>query len=168
MTLKEVEKTGNRILFFAILFAVVITSLWSCGTRKVAKSATVEQEKKTEQSTLVIETKVNETIKIVEVDSTNEMVIEPIDSTRQMTINGKKYINARIKWKKTSKVKEVVENKNIAQIERKAVKTDYQRKKQVNEKKVERKSSYYWLFWFLLLIPLYFGCRKFKDKIWFI
>ena len=168
MTLKEVEKTGNRILIFAILFAVVITSLWSCSTRKVAKSETVEQEKKTEQSTLVIETKVNETIKIIEVDSTNEMVIEPIDSTKQMVVNGKKYINARIKWKKTSKVKQVVENKNVAQIERKAVKTDYQHEKRVREKKVERKSSYYWLFWFLLLIQIYFGYRKFKDKIWFV
>ena len=168
MTLKEVEKTGNRILFFAIIIAVVLTSLCSCGSRRVAKSETVEREQKTEQSTLVIETKVNENKKIVEVDSPNEMVIEPIDSTKQMTVNGKKYINARIKWKKTSKVKEVVENKNVVKIERKAVKIESKALKVVKQKQVERKSSYYWLFWFLLLIPIYFGYRKFKDKIWFV
>ena len=165
MTLKEVEKTGNRILFFAIIIAVVITSLWSCSTRKVAKSETVEQEKKTEQSTLVIETKVNDNTKIIDTSTSDEIEIVPIDNSKPITVNGKTYFNVQIKHSKKKNNIITVKDIKASQIKQKDVKTDYKREKQVREKKVERKSSYYW---FLLLIPLYFGYRKFKDKIWFI
>jgi hypothetical protein len=95
------------------------------------------------------------------------MIIEPIDTTKEMVVNGKKYTNSRIKWKKTAKVKKLVENKNVVKTERKAVKIDIKQEKKAQEMKSERKSSYWWLLWFLLIIPIYICYNKYKSYLWF-
>ena len=39
------------------------------------------------------------------------------------------------------------------------------RNKVIEVKQIERKQSYWWLLWFLLLIPIYFGYKKYKVYI---
>jgi predicted RND superfamily exporter protein len=98
----------------------------------------------------------------VEIDSTSEMIIEPIDTTKEMVVNGKKYTNSRIKWKKTAKVKKLVENKNVVKTERKAVKIDIKQEKKAQIKNIDKQASYFWLLWFLLLIPLWYFLRRYR------
>lgn len=137
-------------------------SLMSCGSRKVQRSKT-EDKTHIEMSDISGQKTIdNSVISVIEIDSTSEMLIEPIDTTKEMVVNGKKYINSRIKWKKTNKVKKLVENKNVVKTERKAVKIDVKREKKLQTMKSDRESSYWWLLWFLLLIPLYYFLRRYR------
>lgn len=137
-------------------------SLMSCGSRKVQRSKT-EDKTHIEMSDISGQKTIDNTvISIIEIDSTSEMLIEPIDTTKEMVVNGKKYINSRIKLKKTNKVKKLVENKNVIKTERKAVKIDVKREKVVEEKKTDRKQSYWWLWLLLLLIPIYYFLRRYR------
>jgi hypothetical protein len=90
------------------------------------------------------------------------MIIEPIDTTKEMVVNGNKYTNTRIKWKKTAKVKKLVENKNVVKTERKAVKIDIKQEKKAEIKIIDKQASYYWLLWFLLLIPIWYFLRRYR------
>lgn len=143
-----------------LLFSVLL--LFSCGSRKVQKSKTEDKTQIAILDTSTTKTIDNTVISIIEIDSTSEMIIEPIDTTKEMVVNGKKYTNSRIKWKKTNKVKKLVENKNVVKIERKAVKIDIKQEKKAQQVKSERKSSYYWILWFLLLIPLLYFLRRYR------
>ena len=127
------------------------------------------QKSKTEDKTQIsiVDTSTTKTIdntviSIIEIDSTSEMIIEPIDTTKEMVVNGKKYTNTRIKWKKTAKVKKLVENKNVVKTERKAVKIDIKQEKKAQIKNIDKPASYFWLLWFLLLIPLYYFLRRYR------
>jgi hypothetical protein len=104
----------------------------------------------------------NTIINVVEIDSTSELIIEPIDTTKEMVVNGKKYTNTRIKWKKTAKVKKLVENKNVVKTERKAVKIDIKQEKKAQIKNIDKQASYFWLLWFLLLIPIWYFLRRYR------
>jgi hypothetical protein len=148
-----------------LLFSAIL--LFSCGSRKVQKSKTEDKTQISILDTSKTITTDNTIINVVEIDSTSELIIEPIDTTKEMVVNGKKYTNSRIKWKKTAKVKKLVENKNVVKIERKAVKIDIKREKKLQTMKSERKSSYWWLLWFLLIIPIYICYNKYKSYLWF-
>jgi hypothetical protein len=137
-------------------------SLMSCGSRKVQRSKTEDKTQIAIVDTSTTKTIDNSVISVIEIDSTSEMLIEPIDTTKEMVVNGKKYINTRIKWKKTNKVKKLVENKNVVKTERKAVKIDVKREKKLQTMKSDRESSYLWLLWFLLLIPIYYFLRRYR------
>jgi hypothetical protein len=148
-----------------LLFSAIL--LFSCGSRKVQKSKTEDKTQISILDTSKTITTDNTIINVVEIDSTSELIIEPIDTTKEMVVNGKKYTNSRIKWKKTAKVKKLVENKNVVKTERKAVKIDIKREKKLQTMKSERKSSYWWLLWFLLIIPIYICYNKYKSYLWF-
>jgi hypothetical protein len=137
-------------------------SLMSCGSRKVQRSKTEDKTQIAIVDTSTTKTIDNTIISVIEIDSTSEMLIEPIDTTKEMVVNGKKYINSRIKWKKTNKVKKLVENKNVVKTERKAVKIVAKREKKLQTMKSDRESSYFWVLWFLLLIPIYYFLRRYR------
>ena len=143
-----------------LLFSAIL--LFSCGSRKVQKSKTEDKTQIGILDTSKTITTDNTIINVVEIDSTSEMIIEPIDTTKEMVVNGKKYTNSRIKWKKTAKVKKLVENKNVVKTERKAVKIDIKQEKKAEIKIIDKQASYYWLLWFLLLIPIWYFLRRYR------
>jgi hypothetical protein len=143
-----------------LLFSAIL--LFSCGSRKVQKSKTEDKTQISILDTSKTITTDNTIINVVEIDSTSEMIIEPIDTTKEMVVNGKKYTNSRIKWKKTNKVKKLVENKNVVKTERKAVKIDIKQEKKAQIKIIDKQASYYWLLWFLLLIPIWYFLRRYR------
>jgi membrane glycosyltransferase len=157
------ENENNLILVaivIALFFAIVLTS---CGSRKVQKSETKETEKteiKTEEKT---ETKLTDNTKIVDTSTTDEIEIVPVDNTLPFTINGKEYKNVKIRHKKSknniSIVKDVKVQHNAQKSDLKVVKSN----RIIEVKQIERKNSYWWLLWFLLLIPIYFLYKKYKD-----
>lgn len=163
MTTSE-NNNGNNILLIAIILALLgAIFLTSCGSRKVNKSDTKEQEQKSEKITLETETRVTDNTKIVDTSICDEIEIVPVDNTLPFTINGKEYKNAKIKHKKSKN--NISINKDV-KVQHKAQKEGIvmvKRNRIIEVKQTERKESYWWLLWFLLLIPIYFAYKKYKD-----
>ena len=157
------ENENNLILVaivIALFFALVLTS---CGSRKVQKSETKEQEQKTEKITLETETRATDNTKIIDTSTTDEIEILPVDNTLPFTINGKEYKNVKIRHKKNKN--NITINKDV-KVQHKAQKEAVmmvKRNKVIEVKQIERKQSYWWLLWFLLLIPAYYLWRKYKG-----
>ena len=159
----ENDNTNNLILIAIVIGLISAIVLTSCGSRKVQKSETKETEKteiKTEEKT---ETKLTDNTKIIDTSSTDEIEIIPIDNSLPITVNGKEYKNVKLRHKK---------KKNNISIE-KDVKIQHNAKKDsvvmvkrdliIERKLIDRKQSYWWLLWFLLLIPAYYVWRKYKG-----
>lgn len=144
-----------------LLFSTIL--LLNCGSRKVQRSKTEDKTQIAIVDTSTTKTTDNSAISIVQVDSTNEITIEPIDTAKVMVIDGKTYKNARVKHKKAVRNKVINIKKNVAKIERKAVKVVAKREKVSDTKQTEKKASYYWLLWLLLLlIPIYYFLRHYR------
>ena len=143
-------------LFFLVLFV-------GCSTRKVQKSTEAVKETTTE-ATKIDEVKTDNT-KINIVENCDETIIEPIDTIAPMIVNGKVYKNARLrrinKKVETNIVKDIKEVKTTVKQAKK--KTSHE----VIKKDIKKKSISLW-FWLLLIIPIYYLFRKYKDLIWFI
>jgi len=163
MTTTE-NNNGNNILLLAIVLALITAIfLTSCGSRKVSKSETKEQEQKTEKITLETETRVTDNTKIIDSSTSDEFEICPVSDSLPMVINGITYKNAKIKRSKKknniSVVKDVKIQHNAQKSGLKVVKSN----RIIEVKQTERKESYWWLLWFLLLIPIYFIYKKYKN-----
>ena len=162
MTTKENYK-GNNLILAILLGLIALIIMTSCGSRKVNKSQTKEQEQKTEKTTLEIETRVTDNTKIIDTSTSDEIEISPVSDTLPMVVNGITYKNVKIKHSKKknniSVVKDVIVQQNVQKSDLKAVKTN----KVVEIKQIERKQSFWWLLWFLLLIPIYYLWRKYKG-----
>ena len=163
MTTTE-NNNGNNILLIAIVLALITAIvLTSCGSRKVSKSETKEQEQKTEKITLETETRVTDNTKIVDTSTSDEIEISPVSDSLPMVVNGITYKNAKIKRLKKknniSIVKDVKIQHNAQKSDLKVVKSN----RIIEVKQTERKESYWWLLWFLLLIPIYILYKKYKD-----
>jgi hypothetical protein len=163
MTTSE-NNNGNNILLIAIVVGLITAIvLTSCGSRKVAKSETKEQEQKTEKITLETETRVTDNTKIVDTSTTDEIEIVPVDNTLPFTVNGKEYKNVKIKRKKSKNNISVAKDVKVQHKAQKEAVVMVKRNKIIEVKQTERKDSYWWLLWFLLLIPIYFGYKKYKN-----
>jgi len=163
MTANE-NNNGNNILLLAIVLALLAAIfLTSCGSRKVSKSETKEQEQKTEKITLETETRVTDNTKIIDTSTSDEIEISPVSDTLPMVINGITYKNAKIKRKKS---KNNISVSKDVKFQHNAQKSDIVMVKSnriIEVKQTERKESYWWLLWFLLLIPIYILYKKYKD-----
>lgn len=153
---------GNNIILIALLGAIFLSS---CGSRKVQKSEIKEQEQKTEIITLETQTRVTDNTKIIDTSSTDEIEICPVSDTLPMVVNGITYKNAKIRRKKIknniSIAKDVKVQHNAQKSDLKTIKKD----KVVQVKEIDRKQSFWWLLWFLLLIPAYYIWRKYKGLL---
>jgi hypothetical protein len=151
-------KSLSKIIF---LFSLVL--FVGCSTRKVQKSTEAVKETTTE-ATKIDEVKTDNT-KINIVENCDETIIEPIDTIAPMIVNGKVYKNARLR--RTNKKVET----NIAKDTKEVKTTVKQAKKktshEVIKKDIKKKSISLW-FWLLLIIPIYYLFRKYKELIWFI
>jgi len=144
------------------LFLLLI--LTSCGTRKT-NTEKVKEEVKIETSETTTDKSIIETnVKVIDCTDTSEQIIEPIDNTKEIVIDGKTYKNVRFKTlKKKNNIsidkKEVIKNNVVKKANTKA-----ETKIDKKVKQTERKSSYWWLLWFLLIIPIYYLYRKYFGR----
>ena len=163
MTTNE-NDNGNNIILIALILALLgAIFLTSCGSRKVQKSETKETEQteiKTEQKT---ETKLTDNTKIIDTTTTDEIEIIPVDNNLPITVNGKKYTNSRIKWKKKKNNISIAKDVKVQHNAEKEGVVIVKKDKVIEVKQIERKQSYWWLLWFLLLIPAYYVWRKYKG-----
>ena len=161
MTTKE-NYNGNNLILAILLGLITLIIMTSCGSRKVNKSQTKETqqtEMKTEEKT---ETKITDNTKIIDTSTSDEIEISPVSDTLPMVVNGITYKNVKIRRTKSknniSVAKDVKVQQNVQKSDLKVVKTN----KVVEIKQIERKQSYWWLLWLLLLIPIYYLWRKYR------
>jgi len=123
---------------------VLLLLLSSCATRKVVKEEVKIDKVEVVQNN--IQTKENIDIKIV--DSISEICIEPIDTIKPMIIDGKTYVNAKIRYKKQKVNTSIVSNKTTSDLSTKKI----TEKVAVFKKDTERESIFNW--WWLVLITV--------------
>ena len=163
MKTKDHENENNLILvaiILALFFAIFFTS---CGSRKVQKSETKETEKtevKTEEKT---ETKLTDNTKIVDSSTSDEIEISPVSDTIPMVVNGITYKNAKIRRKKTKNNISIAKDVKVQHNEEKRALMTVKRDLIIERKVIDRKQSFWWLLWFLLLIPAYYLWRNYKG-----
>ena len=147
-----------------ILLFIAIT-LFGCASRKVAinkseeviKSDSIAIEKKDSVSTI------NNNIKIVE--NISELEIKPLNDSLPIVIDGTSYFNAVLKYKKQNKVlvdtSKIIMSKNVL----KQVSKSKQETKSIKNKTIDKKANY-WIYLWLLLIPIgMYIYRQIKIKL---
>lgn len=165
MTTSE-NNNGNNILLIAIILALLgAIFLSSCGSRKVQKSETKEQEQKTEKITLETETRVTDNTKIVDTSTTDEIEISPVSDTLPMIVNGITYKNAKIRRKKSKNNISITKDVKVQHKAQKEGVVMVKRNKVIEVKQIERKQSYWWLLWLLLLIPIWYYGKKYFERL---
>lgn len=150
-------KSLLKILFIWFL-------LVGCSTRKVQKS--IDTIKETTTEAIKIDEVKTDNTKTTIVENCDETVIEPIDTIKPMTVNGKVYKNARLRHS-NKKVNIIVVN-DIKEVKTTAGNAKKSTSHEIIKKDIQRTGfSCLWLL-LLLLIPLYYLYRKYKNYIWFI
>lgn len=162
--MKTENDNGNNIILISLILALLgAIFLTSCGSRKVQKSETKETEQteiKTEEKT---ETKLTDNTKIIDTSTTDEIEIVPVDNSLPFIVNGKEYKNAKIRHKKNKKNITINKDVKVQHNEEKNGLVMVKRDLIIERKVIDRKQSYWWLLWFLLLIPAYYVWRKYKG-----
>jgi len=142
-------------------YLLILLLFISCGARKMDKSK-IDEQKKTETQIAILDTSktstnITENLNIVNNSTSDEIEVTPIDSTKPMVIDGKTYLNAKIKHQKKKVSISIVKDKTIAQIEEKAVNIKSNNKieehKQSTVKKIDKEAVSFWNYlWFIFLI----------------
>lgn len=139
-------------------YLLILLLLTSCGTRKVNKSKEEIKQDKVEIVQTNVQVKENAAVKVI--DSTDEICIEPIDSIKPMVIDGKSYLNVKIKHKKRKVNTSIVLDKIMSDT---SVKKTVEKIEVVKDDKViERKTSLVTQLWWLWLLILLFILYKLK------
>lgn len=137
------------------IYILVSLVLFSCATRKVNKSTEETKQDKVEVIQNNIQVKENISIKVI--DSTDEICIEPIDSIKPMVIDGKSYLNVKIKHKKRKVNTNIVLDKTMSDTGTKKTieKTEVVKDVKIIERKTSLITQLWWLWLLILLFILY-------------
>jgi ABC-type oligopeptide transport system substrate-binding subunit len=165
MTTSENNNENNILLLAIILALITAIFLTSCGSRKVAKSETKEQEQKSEKITLETETRVTDNTKIIDTSTSDEIEICPVSDSLPMVVNGITYKNAKIRHSKKKNNISIVKDVKVQHNAQKSGVMMVKRNKIIEVKQTERKESYWWLLWFLLLIPVWYYGKKYFERL---
>lgn len=160
----------TKLTLIALAFLLI-----GCASRKVNKSE-VKEEAKTEQ-TVKEETTTNTeaNTKIIDTSETTEIDIVPIDITKPIEVNGKKYVNARLKLLKKKNAITTDKVEKVSQIAKKDGKKTEQSNKQSKGKETTKpdapivstwKNVWFILelaFYLFLLIAIYYVYKKYVQ-----
>lgn len=141
----------------------------SCGARKSqVQKENIEAKQELQQETTTTETR-QAVFSDVKANDAQELIIEPVNNEKPLMIvepSGKKTIlyNGRISAKKSKSHStlsgSVKTNREIVT----NIKEKAEVKAVVKHKETERKTSYGWPWWLLLLIPLGYGIYKIRSR----
>ena len=152
------------------LFILVSLVIVGCASRKVDVDIK-KKDSTTVQITKEITTKKTDSTSnniIIDKSESDELIIAPIDSTKEIVVNGKKYFNAILKYKK---VRNNTYNNNkvkVSKIEDKTLKTNNRTtlKTKNKTKKIETNNTIIYISLLLLFILLLIIGNKLR-KIYF-
>ncbi len=130
----------------------------SCASRKVD----VDIKKKDSTTVQIIKeitTKKTDSTSnnlVIDKSESDELIITPIDSTKEIVVNGKKYFNAILKYKKVRNNTYNTNKVKVSKIEDKAVKTNNRTSVQTKNKtkKIETNNTIIYISLLLLFILL--------------
>lgn len=161
MTPNQMNRRGIYNIAFAFLVFMLIFLLMGCSSRKVNKSE-VKEEVETEQTVKEeVKTDSNTNTTIVDTSETTEIEIVPIDNSKPIEVNGKRYVNARLKLSKRKNAITTNSNEKVSQIEKKEGKTKSNKVVEVKQKQTEAKRPFSW-WWLILVVGVaYIIYRKF-------
>ena len=136
------------------LLILVILVLSSCAARKVnvdkvdseAKTNVISETK--QETTSIKDNNINITT------DTDELEIVPIDTSKCIEVDGKKYNNVKLRYKKTKKV--LVDNTKIKVSKKVLIKANEKKDVSVKtfKKDIDKKANYSIYFWWLLILVL--------------
>ena len=140
------------------LFILVSLVFLSCASRKVDVDIK-KKDSTTVEITKEITTKKTDSTSnnvIIDKSETDELIITPIDSTKEIVVNGKKYFNAILKYKKVRNNTYNTNKVKVSKIEDKAVKTNNRTtlKTKNKTKKIETNNTIIYISLLLLFILL--------------
>jgi response regulator RpfG family c-di-GMP phosphodiesterase len=149
------------------LFILVSLVIVGCASRKVDVDIK-KKDSTTVEITKEITTKKTDSTSnnlVIDKSETDELIITPIDSTKEIVVNGKKYFNAVLKYKK---VRNNTYNNNkvkVSKIEDKAVKTNNRTSVQTKNKtkKIETNNTILYLFFLIIFIILLLVGNKLRK-----
>jgi len=151
------------MLKYSLIFLLLIFT--SCGSRKVNVDK-VDVVLKTDSISVVkqelVATKDNH---ISIVTDTDEVEIVPIDTTKYIEVDGKKYHNVKIRYKKTKKVLVDTTKIKVSKNDSQVVKTIKNKKKKTFKKDVDKKESHSVYWWWLLIVALVILFFYAKNKL---
>lgn len=148
----------TKLIILSLIFTIFGTS---CASRKVNKSE-VKEEIKTEQTVKEeTTTNTNTNTTIVDTSETTEIEIVPIDITKPIEVNGKRYVNARLKLSKKKNAITTNSKEKVSQIAKKEVKAKSNKVVEVKQKQTEAKRPFSW-WWIILVVGVgYLIYKKF-------
>ena len=155
-----INQNRNWVMFwvYVVVASTVITMLSSCSTRKVI----IDEVKKDSLSQISTKIVTKEDIKIETKNdiTTDEFIITPLDTCKDIVIDGKKYRNVTINYKKTKDNTIQVQDIKVAKDELKTQDTKVTQNRKVKD--IERKSNPMLnLLWLLIPFSAY-AIYKFK------
>lgn len=146
-------------------YLIIFLLITSCASRKVA---IVKEETKTKKdSVAIVKTDstsiINKNVYFTE--NTTELEIKPLNDSLPIVIDGTSYFNAVLKYKKQNKVIVDTSTKKVYKNVLKQVSKSKQETKNIKEKTIDKKANY-WVYLWLLLIPIgMYLYRQLKNKI---
>lgn len=147
------------------ILILLSTMFFACGARKVNK-----QEKVEEKTTIEVVTQKDSVVEVIKTDikydvETHDIEITAIDSTKEFVIEGKKYFNTRIKIKKKKDNTIYSEDNKVSKTSLKQSRVVVKELKKDNVKTVDKKASYAWISWLLILLLILYTIWKNKSKL---
>lgn len=147
------------------ILILLSTMFFACGARKVNKQEKVEEKTAIE----VVEQK-DSIVEVVKTDikydvETHDIEITAIDSTKEFLVEGKKYFNARVKIKKKKDNTIYSEDNKVSKTSLKQSRAVVKELKKDKVKIVDKKASYAWISWLLILLLILYTIWKNKSKL---
>jgi len=147
-----------------ILYIVVLVLITSCAARKVDINKVDSQIKTDSTSVTKKESVTTQDNHISVTTNTDELEIVPIDTSKCIEVDGKKYKNVKLKYKKTKKV--LVDTTKIKVSEKASIEVNIKKDTSVKtfKKEIDKKTNYsIYLWWLLVLLLIVIGFYMYKK-----
>ena len=156
-----------------ILYLICGALLFSCASRKVdVKTTDIKKDSLVETKIDLTENKVKDSTAETNINKivySDEIIIKPLDSCKEFIVEGKKYKNVVLSYKKT-KSNTLSNNKvKVSENTLKHVKTDSKvktsAKENIKEKQIDKKANYFIYIWFILGILIIYVIWRNKHLL---
>lgn len=146
-----------------ILYITVCVLVSSCAARKVNVDKVDTLVKTDSTSVTKQETVTTQDNNVSVTTNTDELEIIPIDTTKSIEVDGKKYKNVKLRYKKTKNV--LVDNTKIKVAEKVLIKAKVKKAAATKtfKKNIDKKANYsIYLWWLLILLLIALGFYTYR------
>jgi hypothetical protein len=154
----------KKIIILSLILSIFGTS---CASRKVSVDKVDSVVKTDSTSVTKQESVTTQDNHVSVVTDTDELEIIPIDTTKSIEVDGKKYKNVKLRYKKTKKV--LVDTTKIKTSENVLIEATVKKSAKIEmvKKDIDKQSNNWWWFLILLLALLAYYTYKRINKTLF-